>query len=576
VDTSAAFEIVKLARFFALNELLGSQHAHHWRNLRLYYNPTTSRLEPIGFDGDAGYPITALAPMIDADFERRAPVGARSALFLRAIFADLAFFEEYVRTLERISEESYLEGLLADLGVETERNLKILQSEFPQATFDPAVFFRNQKYIRTALDPVKAIQAYLVHSSTDLIELQIGNIQALPVEVLGISAGGSPFIDPEQMIVLPGVQVLQPRPVDYRLTQFRLPRGFARTAPRVDDLRVLIRLLGTSRVREIEVFEWPLLSEESVADDLLRRAPNHRSFEFLVTDETTKEILVKPGKWNLDQDLIIPGGYRVIAAEGTELDLTNAAAIVSYSPLDWVGGEEGSILVRSRDGTGQGLVVMKAGTRSILRHVVFDNLSAPSRDNWGLSGAVTFYESPVEMSHVVVRGARSEDALHILRAPFEIERTVFADTAADALDVDFGEGTIVGTRFVNIGNDAVDVSGSFVEMRDIAVSRAGDKGLSAGERSEVEATGVEIQGAGIAVASKDDSIVTLFDLKIADGDIGLAAFCKKPEFGRGEMVVHGLESSNVGRLYLVEKESSLSVDGQSIPGTETGLRDILY
>jgi len=60
LQTREAFDIDKLATYFALNTLFGSPHASDWTNIKFYFNPLTSKLEPIGFDSNGG-PGAALA-----------------------------------------------------------------------------------------------------------------------------------------------------------------------------------------------------------------------------------------------------------------------------------------------------------------------------------------------------------------------------------------------------------------------------------------------------------------------------------------------------------------------------------
>ena len=50
-------KINEIAKFFALCDILGSQHALAWRNLRLLYDFNTEKFSPIGYDGDSGIPI---------------------------------------------------------------------------------------------------------------------------------------------------------------------------------------------------------------------------------------------------------------------------------------------------------------------------------------------------------------------------------------------------------------------------------------------------------------------------------------------------------------------------------------
>ena len=61
LKTSDVFELEPLASYFAIIDLLGAHHSIMMSNLRFYYNPITSKLIPIGFDGQGGYPISSLS-----------------------------------------------------------------------------------------------------------------------------------------------------------------------------------------------------------------------------------------------------------------------------------------------------------------------------------------------------------------------------------------------------------------------------------------------------------------------------------------------------------------------------------
>jgi hypothetical protein len=274
--------------------------------------------------------------------------------------------------------------------------------------------------------------------------------------------------------------------------------------------------------------------------------------------------------------LIIPEGYRVVGREGTQLNLTHSAKILSYSPLEFIGSEDLHFVIQSTDSTGQGIVVMNAGRTSVLEYVTFYNLSNPSQDGWKLTGAVTFHESPVGISHTQFVGHRSEDALNIVRSEFSIDQTLFRETSFDAIDVDFSKGKITSSNFLNIGNDAIDASGSVIELEDIVIDGTGDKGLSAGERSQLIAARVDIRNAQIAVASKDKSQVKVQGMSVSDSVTGLAAYQKKTEFGPASMEVRGLEMTRVTTPYLVEQESSVIANKVAIRAKKDNVYRILY
>ena len=75
--------------------------------------------------------------------------------------------------------------------------------------------------------------------------------------------------------------------------------------------------------------------------------------------------------------------------------------------------------------------------------------------------------------------------------------------SSDAFDADFGQGFFERCVFYDIGADAIDVSGSDVQVRDVRMINLGDKGLSVGENSRVTGERIYIENADFGVASKD-------------------------------------------------------------------------
>jgi len=565
------FDIKKLAKFFALSELLGGLHGagqSHFDNWRFYYNPITSLLEPIGFDADAGQ-----------DLKRswvREPVRVIKDppdTYHALIFSDIIFFEEYMKVLEQISKRSYLDRLFKDIDIDLQKNLNILYSQYPYFIFSKDVFYQNQKYIQSLLTPYKGMHAYYHTSCKTRIELELGNIQSLPIKILGLSYKDSLFFPvSKKTILLPRIPS---RPINYQMINFSFPEDFVWRDSVIRDLRVKYRLLGTSPVRYETVFPYSHLSDNFIKNDFIRQSPNVHEFEFLSLDESAKKIFIKPGDWNLDQNLIIPGGYKVVCGGNTKLNILNSAKILSYSPLEFIGLENSPIVIYSKDLTGQGIVVMNAEQKSILKYVVFNNLSNPSQGGWELTGAVTFFESPVEINDCQFLNNNSEDGLNIVRSDFSIDKSLFSKSSSDAIDTDFSKGEITNSSFIDCGNDAIDTSGSLVELRNIFINGAGDKGLSIGENSEMTADAIEIKNVTVAIASKDMSELNVDNAKISNSKVGFAVYQKKSEFGPASITVIGLTINNIDILHLVEKESELNIKGRKVKSKEKNVKEIL-
>ena len=324
------------------------------------------------------------------------------------------------------------------------------------------------------------------------------------------------------------------------------------------------------------IFSWRYLNTDFIENDFIRQPPNINEFDFLTINEETKVIFFEPGEWNLRKNLIIPMGYKVFAVEGLRLNIYNSAKILSYSPLKFIGSEDNPISICSPDSTGQGIVVMNANEESSLEYVIFDNLSNPSQSGWELTSAITFYESPVKISYCQFSHSRAEDALNIFRTEFEINYTLFSEIMSDAFDADFANGKITNSSFIECGNDAIDISGSIIELNNIFIDGIGDKGLSAGENSQITANLIEIKNTEIAITSKDMSNIIIEDIKLENNTIGFTVFQKKAEFGSASIIATNLEMNEIKIPYLVETQSTLVVDGKTIEASRENVKDILY
>ncbi len=333
--------------------------------------------------------------------------------------------------------------------------------------------------------------------------------------------------------------------------------------------------MGAATARVDAVFPWARLSEGLLAADLVRQDTNVASLPCFLVDEAHKRILVKPGTWEIGESVVVPPGYEVVCGPVTELVLGADVTFLSHSPLQFQGSEDAPIVIRSDQGA-RGVVVLRAHGESSLEHVVFRGLANPNRNGWELTSAVTFYESPVSFTRCTFAENHCEDALNILRTHYSIDNCLFANTKSDAFDADFADGRIVNSRFLNCGNDAIDVSGSHLEVLDTVIDGTGDKGISVGENSRAVARNVKLERGASALASKDRSELQVDGVRSVDSEVAITIYVKKAEFGPASMAVQNLEMANVSVPYLVEQNSDLVIDGAHIAANRTKVKDDLY
>lgn len=574
VSVSDAFDLKKLATFFALSDLFSAWHGvGNWPNARFYYNPITSRLEPVAFDAyNRTTPPKPGLLALQAMDERRDPTSRR---YISQFFADSAFYRQYVSELERVSSEAYVDAMQRDLAPKLDPSLRMLRREFPSLEIDWHSVRRASEFIRIALHPPQAVQAYLRTAAPGELVMDVANMQALPLRITGLV---------RDTIVLPSAPQLltgkdDSQPMQFTTIRFPVPTGFSWPNDTLEaPLRVRYQMVGSLQVDDAPAAAWPSdgLGVDKLHANVIRLAPNAASFPFIKIDDVERRIAILPGSWRIDRDLVLPAGYRVFAGPGTRLDIVNKANVLTRSAIDFRGEQDKPIIIESSDRTGQGFIVMQAGEMSTLDYVQFIGLSNAKEDGWDMTGATEFYESPVTIRNSRFSRNRSEDALHIMRADFLLDGVVFDSTQADALDIDFGRGPIKNSKFLDIGNDGIDASGSVVQVEDVLVRGAGDKGISAGEGSTLTAKRIDVRDAAIGIASKDRSLFTISNAHIIGGQVGVTAYRKKSEYGPGIIEFTGLELKGQKVAYLIEKGSSLKIDGRAMPADRTNVSDMLY
>ena len=298
------------------------------------------------------------------------------------------------------------------------------------------------------------------------------------------------------------------------------------------------------------------------------------------------KIIFNTGIIKIDKPIFIPSNFKVIINPGTEIIFSNEGHIISRSPVYFKGLLENPILVRSNfDGNiksfrsnnlnqniqkfknGYGITVINTKNVSEIQHTIFYRISAPPLlSGLGLLGSINFYQSDVRIKNSkFIENIAGDDYLNIIRSNFVINNCIFKDVNLDAIDIDFSKGVMSKLNFKEIGNDALDFSGSNVEVKNIVIYGAVDKAISIGEKSRITIENISILNSKVGLASKDNSKVEAKKVEIKNTRYGVVAYEKKNEYGPSKININGILISNSEEKFLVEKGSSIKVNNRDIP-----------
>lgn len=550
------FDVERLAKFHAIIDLVGGEHSIDWSDIKYYYNPVKAKLEPVAYESFTVFPFQEIAGLYRF---RQLDSNQLYPDLHTALFSDPRFFEAYVKALKRVSAPAYLDAFFDGSNEELKNNLRILNKEFPYKKFEKKDYYANQQMIRQLLAAPKSIHAYLKSSSGNRLQLQIGSIESLPVEIHSITFGKQTIL-PEAPVLLPAKQ--HNEFVNYKDLSFALPAGITWNDSLAGNLKINYSIPGGDECTA-SVFPFPHTDAEFIAADLKNKKGNIAEFPFLAVNGSGGSIVMKPGKNVIDKDLVIPAGYRLMAGPGAQIDIKNNAKIISYSPLVLIGSEDDNIIVSSSDSSSQGIEIINA-LPSVFENVMFKGLPKVKDQQWARTGSITCYESAVTFKGCSFYNCKAEDAINLIRSAFTFKECLFHNMHDDAVDIDFSEGTIEHCAFENCNENALDLTMGKVKLTAVYINVSGNKGINVKAGSQLRGSDVRIKNSRIALSAEDLSGVDLQKVEISDSETGIVAYKNKPGGGHPVVKISGLVLKNVKTNYLKEKKSVINANGVEV------------
>ncbi len=559
-STSLAFDRESTALFFAINDLFASTHGYAWHNMRFYFNPILSRLTPIGFDAQPPIRVTDRSLSIDSN-----PLG---------FFDDQEFVKEYLYHLNRITNNDYINDFLEDIKYDLNKSKRIINKSYPYVKFIEKELIKNSKNIENRLKPIQPLilkkESNL--SNNQIIKFRIANTTILPIKIIKIKNKDKIFIPQQEELIIPGRKSFSMKKYNNYIFKSKNIKNESLGSEYIIEYKILGSHFPQISKLEPKIFSSIIYKN----DNSIKRIPNTNTFDFLETDHKNKKVTFKSGKFVLDRPLITPKGYSLVANNPLELEISEKGAIISQGEVNFIGAPNAKIKFKGIV-KGGGVLVLNSEKQSRIEHAIFSNLSSPGSSINNITGAINFYNSPVIIKNSNFEEIEAEDALNLFRSDFQIIGSKFKATKSDALDIDFSNGIVEESEFINIGNDGIDISGSSIRANNIKINNSPDKAISVGEKSKMTGESIEIEKAGIGIASKDLSMVKLENVKLKDVSLCLTSFQKKAEYGAASITIKikddKLECKN---LYLLEPKSSIFLNKKNLKPNVGNVNKLLY
>ncbi len=570
LNINDVFDVNQLAKLMAIKAIFGSVE-FDWRDIKFYYNPITSLLEPIGREVHTAETFDInTAWWLNNDYLKK--INSDQNHFLKLIFKDLNFYELFLSELNRMVNKNYLQKILENNSDDFNDFKKILELNNPTKTVFSKIYLEKvRKDISDTLNPIQGINAHYLDQNQDMILFSIRNVQSLPVKISAVNFDGNKQFKLKKKIILKGKQ----HSVAPENILVKVPCEIENLCDNLNlkKLKISYNILGQEDIKIAKVSNFYNL--KSVNYKKKQNIDELSKFPFIIIDKDNSEINFKKGKIEIDQLIVIPEDKVVNFSPGTEVLFSNKGSIISYSPLNILGTKENPIIFRSdilndEKEFGHGLSVINTNKISRIKNVLFKTLAYPNKmSGYGFSGSVNFFNSDVMIENSrFIKNLRGKDYLNIVNSNFEINNVEFIDIKGDAIDIEFSDGNIDNLSIINTTDDALDFSGSNVVLNNILISSVADKAISAGEESRINISNLKIKDTNLGVVSKDLSNVEIRDLEISDTKIGILAYQRKIEYGPSIVKASNVIFKNNTENILPEENSRVFIDNKMIDHVE--------
>lgn len=560
------FDIDKWAKYFAIMDLTGAYHGSLSKSVKFFYNPTTALFEPIGYDLHKGAGIFDNFILLDFLQEEDVILACsyicrHKEWFLRFLKLEndnlnYPFLDKYIKYLLEFSDEKFIKNFLNIHSTELSNYNTAIYKDFSRSdksTWVGAGFFIYDDH-------------YLFNRA-ELIKKRINTTNIEKVEISKIDK--KLFYQDYQVSHFPFLaETLDCEDISHEQKYF-----FAGKMS-IDFDSSCKKIKISSFRNEKKIFDL----NENIRMSLYPNKYFKKNFETLSDNlnftEIKKDTFTTKSKINVSKNSIIKKNQKIIFHKNSSINVTNNSTLFIEGEIIFDNDKDNLTQVTSDDATGA-LIFFE--NEFDLENIVFKNLSKPNLDNFILYGGINFINSVVNLDNIYIKNSNNEDGINLINSESKILNIYLENIKADAIDIDFGKLNFNNIQCKNINNDCLDISGADVNGTNIISINTLDKGISAGENSNVNIKNLNTINNNIGLAVKDGSKAIFSKINFDKNKFDIIIFNKKQEYLKPKLVIDNLNVITKEKI-LQSKDTRLRINNNEYLGNfnDKTINDLIY
>jgi len=353
LSVSEVFDVQKMASFHAIIDLVGGYHSLDWSDVKFFYNSESKKVEPVGYESFSIRESVSIAGQRTPNVYEGVEVDYHNKLF-----ADPMFFAEYIKAIERICDESYMNEFIESIEEEHRKKLAILAIEWPyrQFTFDP--YFENIDLIRHNLVLPKAFHAFLEPSNDSVVNMSFAPVSDYPIEFVSIEINGKEVVDVEDF-------VLPAKARGEFATYF--PLSLKYDSKSLKNIVVSARIPGSKLIFKVDVNEYPSYKGGVKMGDSAERSVHLSTHPDVVFDQQDSIYYFNAKDVQINSQYAVENAeIRILPNQQIHFQ-ENGGLLVINSNLECLGGKDQEIVFESKSKGGN---ISMMNSKMVVENVV--------------------------------------------------------------------------------------------------------------------------------------------------------------------------------------------------------------
>ena len=307
-------------------------------------------------------------------------------------------------------------------------------------------------------------------------------------------------------------------------------------------------------------------SYEPIPEGIAQKTVSLHPWE-LPTKPAKKTVFLGPGEVIITRTETYPEHISLTILPGTTIRLGEGVSIFCYGKVTAKGTHDRPIHfepVDSKKPWGVFVLQGKGSSGSVFDQCSWQGGSEAKKDLIYYCGMVSMHgvDDLTVKNCTIGRNYLGDDAMHLAYCKdFIIEGCLFDQARSDALDVDISSGKVVLSRFMNSGNDTLDLMVSNIRVDKCVFTRTGDKGISVGEKSNLAIDGCIFENCKVGIEIKDRSVVTFERNIFRNCHTAINMYKKNWRYGGGGILKAGnVYAIKCGKNLMKDKHSKAQFD----------------